>query len=145
MIEPEIGRTLLKELPEVIELLERAGLPGNGLADIVPTLRVARREGRIVGSAGLEVYDTAALLRSVAVDAEARSRGLGRRLVHSVLDLARERGVKRVFLLTETAEGFFHRLGFESIDRSRVPASVKVSVEFTTACPETAQAMEYGL
>ena len=145
MIEPEIGRTLLKELPEVIELLERAGLPGNGLADIVPTLRVARREGRIVGSAGLEVYDTAALLRSVAVDAEARNHGLGRRLVLSALDLARERGVKRVFLLTETAEGFFHRLGFESIDRSRVPASVKVSVEFTTACPETAQAMEYGL
>ena len=37
--------------------------------------------------------------------------------------------------LTTTADGYFPRFGFERIERSQVPATVRESVEFTSACP----------
>jgi len=54
------------ELPGILELLQEAGLPPDGLADHLSTTLVARQEGRVVGSAALELYGRAALLRSVA-------------------------------------------------------------------------------
>jgi amino-acid N-acetyltransferase len=77
----------------------------------------------------------------VAVDAAARGQGLGQRLTHAALDLARERGIRRVYLLTETADDFFGRFGFRLIDRADVDAAVRESVEFSSACPASARVM----
>ncbi|MGH7319149.1 MAG: GNAT family N-acetyltransferase [Candidatus Rokuibacteriota bacterium] len=49
--------------------------------------------------AAIELYDGAALLRSVAVEAERRGEGLGQNLTRAALELARERGAKTVYLL----------------------------------------------
>ena len=106
---------------------------------------VARQGKRLVGSAVLELYADGALLRSVAVEESVRGKGIGLRLTAKALELARERGMRRVFLLTETAAGFFPRLGFRAIARSAVPASVRTSLEFTAACPESALVMEHAL
>ena len=46
-----------------------------------------------------------------------RERGLGQRLTRDALNLAREYGVKALYLLTETAAGFFSRSGFKLIER----------------------------
>jgi amino-acid N-acetyltransferase len=62
-------------------------------------------------------------------------------LIRAALALARSHHVKQVYLLTETAEGFFSRLGFEPVDRATVDSAVQQSVEFTTACPSSAVAM----
>ncbi len=62
---------------EVIALLTRSGLPIDGLREHFKTALVTRRDGRVVGSAALEVYEDGALLRSVAVDASRRGAGLG--------------------------------------------------------------------
>jgi N-acetylglutamate synthase-like GNAT family acetyltransferase len=56
------------DLPAVLALLERSGLPQEGLADHLATTIVARSGDAVVGSAALELYGGAALLRSVAVD-----------------------------------------------------------------------------
>jgi N-acetylglutamate synthase-like GNAT family acetyltransferase len=55
----------------------------------------------VVGSVALELYGDAALLPSVAVAPEQRGRGLGQKLTQSALGLARQRGVRQVYLLTE--------------------------------------------
>ena len=89
----------------------------------------------------MELYGPAALLRSLAVTATRRGEGLGRRLTLAALALARRQGVDRVYLLTETAEGFFARFGFEPVERAAVDPAVKRSVEFTSACPASAVAM----
>ncbi len=102
---------------------------------------IARDGDEVVGSAALEPYGAAALLRSVAVDARLRGEGLGQRLTRAALDLARDRGVATVYLLTETAADFFARFGFHAIDRSAVDAAVQQSVEFTSACPASAQVL----
>jgi amino-acid N-acetyltransferase len=134
-----------EDLPQVMELLEDGGLPPDGLEDHLPTLLVARLQGRVVGSAALELYGAAALLRSVAVRRDLRGTGLGSRLTESALRLSRELGATEAYLLTETADLFFPRFGFRSIPRSQVPASVRSSVEFTSACPAGARAMALDL
>lgn len=62
-----IGPARREELPQIVALLEEDGLPQDGLENHLPTTLVARLEGRVVGSAALELYGPAALLRYVAV------------------------------------------------------------------------------
>ena len=98
-----------------------------------------------MGSAALEVYGGAALLRSVAVEPAHRGCGLGIALTRAALDLAREQGVREVYLLTETAADFFARLGFSRIPRAQAEPAVGRSLEFTTVCPASAVCMVLSL
>jgi len=141
----EIGPATDGDYAAVVALLERSRLPDSGLADHRDSLLVVRAGGRVVWCAALELYGEQALLRSVAVDDAMRGRGLGERLTHAALERARREGVRAVYLLTETAEGFFPRFGFEVVDRASVRGDVTRSVEFTTACPSTATVMALDL
>ena len=145
MKEVSIGPASREELPRIVDLLDDGGLPPDGLEDHLPTILVARLHGRVVGSAALEHYGSAALLRSVVVRRDLRGTGLGSRLTEAALRLSREFGVAEAYLLTETADLFFPRFGFRNISRSRVPSSVRSSVEFTSACPASARAMALDL
>jgi amino-acid N-acetyltransferase len=129
------------DAPAILSLLERCGLPTAGLVDHLADAFVARTEGRIVGSAAIELYAEGALLRSVAADPRERGSGLGRRLTETAITHAEARGVPALYLLTTTAEHFFPRFGFAKIDRSEVPSTVQASIEFTSACPASAIAM----
>jgi N-acetylglutamate synthase-like GNAT family acetyltransferase len=135
----------LADLHAVLALLERSGLPKEGLADHLATTLVARSGDEVVGSAALEVYGAAALLRSVAVDSMLRGEGLGYRLTRAALDLARHRGVATVYLLTETAGDFVPRFGFHPTERAAVDPAVQQSVEFRGACPTSAQVLVASL
>jgi len=140
--EPDLA--LPEDLPAVLALLEKNGLPKVGLEGHLGTVLAARRDGRVVGSAAVELYGKVALLRSVAVAKGARGRGLGGRLTRAALRLARRRGVETVYLLTEGAEGYFERFGFRPVSRAEVAEdapAVALSAEFTTACPTSARAM----
>jgi amino-acid N-acetyltransferase len=134
-MEATIGPATVPDYPAMLALLRRCGLPEAGLAAHMGAALVARAGGAVVGCAALELYGEAALLRSVAVDAAWRGRGLGRALVEAALDLARRRGVGEVSLLTETAADFFPRFGFRPVERAAVAAPVRGSVELTAACP----------
>jgi len=129
------------DLPALLELLGQSALPTAGLADHLDTTLVAREAGHVVGSAALELYGTTALLRSLAVAPGLRGRGLGQELTRHALALARRRKIRTVYLLTETAGGFFPRFGFRAISRDAVDPAVQRSVEFTSACPTSALAM----
>ncbi len=129
------------DLPALFALLEKSGLPQEGLSDHVSTTLVAREDQAIVGSAALEIYGTTALLRSVAVADHLQGQGVGQQLTHAALNLARQLDVTKVYLLTETAAGFFPRFGFRPLPRSEVSQAIQTSLEWTTACPVTTQAM----
>ncbi len=129
------------DLPAILSLLERGGLPAAGLDQHLEAAVVAREGTRVLGCAAVELYGDAGLLRSVAVDPASRGLGLGIRLTEAALTLARSRGVRTVYLLTETATQFFPRFGFRSISREEVAPAVRRSVEFTEVCAVTAQAM----
>jgi amino-acid N-acetyltransferase len=129
----------------VAALLTASALPLDGALASLDCAVVARLDTRLVGCAALELYGPDALLRSVAVDGALHGRGVGRRLVAAALDLAQDRGAATVYLLTTTAEAFFHHLGFERVTREVVPADVRGSLEFTSACPGTATVMRKRL
>ena len=76
---------------------------------------------------------------------ERRGEGLGGRLTREALSLARESGAERAYLLTETADGFFLRFGFRPVPRPEVPEKVRGSVEFVSACAQSARAMALDL
>src|SRR5262245_46686936 len=133
------------DLDDVYALLREHHLPVDGLARHLDTTLVARGANRILGSAALELYGNSALLRSVAVVGSSHRQHIGRELTLAALQLARERGVLAVYLLTTTADHYFPRFGFERIDRSGVPAAVQSSIEFTSACPSTATVMRKTL
>ena len=130
-----------EDLPEILALLERSGLPLLGYADHLASALVGWEEQRIVASAAMELYGPAGLLRSVAVDESWRGLGLGNRIVLAAMALSRKHGAATIYLLTESAQAFFERLGFESLPRNEVPASVQASLEFSIACPDSVQAM----
>jgi amino-acid N-acetyltransferase len=142
---PTIAAATPADLPAIFQLLDDNRLPRAGLAAHVATTLVAWEDGAVVGTAALELYGTAALLRSVAVRSARRGQGLGQALTTAALDLGRQRGVATVYLLTETAAGFFPKLGFRPIARADVDAAVLGSAEFTTACPASALVMVRSL
>jgi len=138
---PDITPAALADLPAILALLAASKLPRAGIEDHVATTLVARQDSGVVGTAALELYGDAALLRSVAVATELRGQRLGIALTLAALDLARRRGVRTVYLLTETAGQFFPKFGFRVITRADVEQGVLESPEFTTACPKSALVM----
>ncbi len=134
-----------EDWPPIEALLGRVELPLDGLREHLETTLVAAQDGQIIGCAALEVYGTSALLRSVAVDKSHQGYGLGHDLTRAALNMAQQRGVRGVYLLTETAGEFFPRFGFKPIRRADVPAAVQQSVEFTSACPVSALVMALSL
>jgi amino-acid N-acetyltransferase len=129
------------DLAAIRDLLRASALPLDGLDAHIATTLAARDGTRVVGCAAVELYDGAALLRSVAVAEGRRGIGLGRRLTEAALDLARGRGARAAYLLTTTAGDYFPRCGFRPVARDAVDPAVRRSVEFTTACPASALAM----
>jgi amino-acid N-acetyltransferase len=130
-----------RDLAGVEALLAGAGLPTQGVEEHLPSFFVEDDGGRLVGAVGLELYGEDALLRSVVVAVSARGTGLGSALTRHAIDEARARGVRTVYLLTTTAEGFFPRFAFERTAREEIPEAMQASRELRGACPSTAVAM----
>ncbi|HEX5133641.1 MAG TPA: arsenic resistance N-acetyltransferase ArsN2 [Candidatus Krumholzibacteria bacterium] len=129
------------DLSEVSELLHTTGLSAEGLDGFVDTLLVSRSRGRIIGCAGLEIRGASALLRSVAVDVGWQGRGLGTELVKKAMLLAQARGVRELFLLTESADEYFAHLGFARCARGDAPEAIRATLEYASLCPASAIAM----
>jgi amino-acid N-acetyltransferase len=142
-----IGPATAADLEGVAALLAEASLPPAGIEEHFPAGFLVARDGagEVVGTAGVEVYGGAGLLRSVAGAERARGRGLGERLTRAAMELAAGRGVRELYLLTTSAEGYFPRLGFARVAREEVPAALARSEQMRGACPATAVAMRRGL
>ena len=133
-----IERALDSDRSAIERLLTANGLPLDGLDIALPTAVVARGEGGVVGCAAFEPYGSVGLLRSICVAAPLRGTGLGRKLVGATEQLAAAVGISELFLLTETAETWFPRLGYVPTPRASLPAALMTSSEFTGACPDSA-------
>src|SRR6185437_16317106 len=105
-----VRRATRDDLPAIERLLTSADLTTAGGAAIVSAsprdffvAEMTAAPNRIVAVAGLEVCGNTAVLRSVAVDSEWRSRGVGRELVRQIVCDAESRGIRALYLLTMTA------------------------------------------
>jgi HAD superfamily hydrolase (TIGR01457 family) len=123
----------------IAELLDSAGLaPDPG----PPEEAIVAGGTEIVATAATAVRGREAYLHSVAVRKDARGHNVGTLAVAGAGRAAARRGAALVYLLTEDAEGFFARLGFEPFDRQEVPGWV---TERSSACSDTAVGMRRRL
>jgi amino-acid N-acetyltransferase len=129
------------DLEAIKALLTDSGLPTAGVEDHWKTFLVAREGETLVACGGAEAYQFVALIRSIAVKPEYRSKGLGRRIVRQLLDRLASRGLREFYLLTTTAEAYFKKRGFKPIDRDEVHPQLMSSREFQDACPSDAVCM----
>lgn len=126
----------------IVRLLDAADLPHADLApEHLAHFLVVRDGDAIVGVVGMEVRGDAGLLRSLAVQADRRGGGWASRLVDALEARARDVGIRTLYLLTTTAEGFFARRGYTTADRATVPDAILATEEFRSICPSTAASM----
>lgn len=106
----EKGKLLPRTLPELYER--------------VRDFFVLEFEGEIVGCTALQLF-TAELgeVRSLAVSTRHEGRGFGRALVERLVAESRAIGLRKLMALTYVPI-FFHRLGFETVDRDTLPEKV---------------------
>ncbi|UOE49869.1 arsenic resistance N-acetyltransferase ArsN2 [Mucilaginibacter sp. SMC90] len=124
---------------QVIELLSKAKLPVVDLPAQLNDFNIAMVKDKIAGIAGIEVYGTYGLLRSVAVLPEFLGKGIAGKLIDHIITFSSEKGLSTLYLLTETATDYFDKKGFAKISREHVPVEVQLSSEFCHVCPASAK------
>jgi UDP-N-acetylmuramate: L-alanyl-gamma-D-glutamyl-meso-diaminopimelate ligase len=120
------------DMADVRKLLGGVGLTEEPARDEqFPSFYVLTNEQGMVGSVALDVLGDDAILRALAVDSECRGAGYGWMLADMAVSQARWRGVRRIYLLTETASDFFAaKFGFRVVDRTTVSKQVAASETF---------------
>jgi amino-acid N-acetyltransferase len=136
-----VRKAIPKDFAAITKLLQGVGLPTSDVSTDLTHFFVIEEDGEIIASAGLEVYDNLGLLRSVAVDKNHRNRSLATALVNELLSYAAGEELKALYLITTTAEHYFAKRGFQTIDRHNIPAPITSSSEFSSTCPSTATVM----
>ncbi len=134
-----------QDLTPVLEHLRVAKLVLAGVEEHLEHFWIATNNETIIATAGLEVYGQQALLRSVAVNAAYQHQGIGKKIIATILEYAKNLEIEQVFLLTETAELYFQNLGFRQTTRDTVTESMLSSVEFLGACSDSAVLMTRAL
>jgi amino-acid N-acetyltransferase len=78
----------------------------------------------IIACGSLEYFSPSlAEVRSLMVSEHIKKGGLGRLIVEDLINEAKDKGVSRVMALTYVP-GFFHKLGFVTVDKSIFPEKV---------------------
>ena len=149
-----VAKARLEDVKEVQRLIKQYSTRGNilprSLSELYDHLRdffVFIRNRRVVGICALHIcWDDLAEIRSLAVEEEDQSKGVGATLVKACLKESKLLGVKRVFALTYQPE-FFERLGFKKVDKNILPHKIWTDclkcVKFPD-CDEMAVVKELG-
>ena len=120
------------EISHIESLLKEVNLPTEAILPHINNFLLLKVKEISIGTIGLEVYETIAILRSFAVRPDHQGKGLGLLLFDKIIELAKNKNIAELYLLTETAEQFFKNNGFEVFPRANVPYRLKNSFEFKT-------------
>ena len=135
----------LENREAIVSLLQSARLPVEDLPHQLQNFYIAMENSYVVGAIGLETYERSGLLRSLIVKPEYRKMKIASALVNEIESLGRRLGLTNIYLLTETAKDYFDRKGYQTIERTEAPESLKQSSEFSHVCPSTAVLMKKKL
>lgn len=132
------------DFQKVATFLAAAKLPTSDLPDGLPHFFVALAGGELVATAGVEIFGKIGLLRSVAVAPAQRGSGLGAAIVRAAIENARAQGVADIWLITDSAAGYFEKHGFRAVERSAAPPAIAGTAQFAGLCPSSAVVMKMG-
>ena len=136
----------IDQLDDIVALLSECGLPTADITAAQPPLFFAVQEDKQLAAViGFERFGTVGLLRSLAVAPAFRGRGLAQALVAHVERLAKAQDVATLYLLTTSADGFFARLGYATLERSEAPPTIRATAQFAGLCPASSTFMGKSL
>jgi amino-acid N-acetyltransferase len=133
------------DLPQVQALLSEYGLPYEDVGEHIEHFLLARDNGTLVGTVGVELLGRDGLLRSLCVSSHYRNRAIASELCKRIEVYSRNAGVRRLYLLTTTANDFFAHRGYSVCSRESLPSTLQGTAEFRFLCPCTAVCMVQSL
>ena len=124
----EIRPATLADIPALIGLINSYATAGVMLprtefemAENIRDFVVAVEDDGLVGCGALHFYTRASgEIRSLAVDPNLKTKGIGRKIVEELEAEARRHDLQSIFAFTYV-DGFFRKLGFEEVDRGELP------------------------
>lgn len=122
------------DLEAMKNILKSCGLSALGIESSKNTFILVEKNEAIIGMLGSICLGEQALLRSFAVEKQYRGRALGRLMLEEMEIKLREKGIKEIFLLTETAADYFSKIGFEEISRGQIPQRLLQISELDRVC-----------
>jgi amino-acid N-acetyltransferase len=133
------------DLAQLESLLGAYHLPYEDCAEQVQIFCGIFDDSELIAAGGLEPAGEYALLRSIVVQERFRSKGLAQSIGEQLIRQAEADGRVAIYLLTETAEDYFAKRGFEQVARDAVPAAITRTRQFSSLCPDSASCMRMTL
>ena len=124
----EIRKAGMRDIAPILELINGYAAKGIMLSrtefemsESIRDFTVIYSGGRLAGCGALHFYSpTMGEIRSLAVGAEWKTHGIGRRMVEALVSEARDYGLDAIFAFTYVDE-FFRKMGFQMVERGELP------------------------
>jgi amino-acid N-acetyltransferase len=128
---PILRKARLSDVPVLFKLIHQYAAEEIMLPRAMPELyeniwefTVAEKDTHVIACGALRLYnEEVAELRSLCVDPQQKTAGLGRAVANQLMHEAKGLGLKRVFALT-MVPGFFSKMGFYPVERGALPQKV---------------------
>jgi amino-acid N-acetyltransferase len=127
-IQVDVRKARMSDIAPMLELINGYAARGAMLPrtefEISESMRdfsIAESAGRMVGCGALHFYSpSTGEIRSLAVDESAKTHGVGRRLIETLIDEAFEYSLDAVFAFTYVPD-FFRKMLFTEVERGALP------------------------
>jgi len=124
----ELKKPTLKDIVSMQKVVQEEVLNGtilyrsdDEIATNIRSYTVAKKDDELIGYGALHIHTKdLAEIRSLVIAKEHRGKGIGAKIVKSMLEEARALKLKDIFTLTYQKE-FFERLGFCEIPKESLP------------------------
>jgi amino-acid N-acetyltransferase len=128
---PILRKARLRDVPSLFKLIQQYSAEEVMLPRALPELyeniwefTVAEKDTQVVACGALRLYsEEIAEIRSLCVDPQLKTAGLGRAVANQLMREAKDLGLRRVFALT-VVPGFFSKMGFYPVERGALPQKV---------------------
>jgi len=123
-----VRKARMQDIPAILDLINGYAARGIMLprtefemSEAIRDFTVVRQGPVLLGCGALHFYSpTAGEIRSLAVADQAKTQGIGRRLVEALVAEAQTYELDAVFAFTYVVD-FFNKLGFETVERGILP------------------------
>ncbi|WP_088104399.1 GNAT family N-acetyltransferase [Halalkalibacter urbisdiaboli] len=120
-----------KDLLPIQRLLAKAGLTEDGLDQHVAQFLVVENEQEeIIGTVGMEQYDSYGLLRSLVLNSPIWTGQLSLEFLQVTLSYAEEQGIQTVYLCAKGTNPLFQQLGFKEVQAPSLPTEIQGSKHY---------------
>ncbi|WP_227937029.1 hypothetical protein [Alkalihalobacillus deserti] len=120
-----------QDMLPIQRLVAKAGLRDEGIEQNIESFLVVEdQDQNLIGTVGIEQYETEGLLRSLVLDSPIWTAQLSLEFLQLTLKYAEEQDMETIYLCTKGTNALFHQLGFREIEKEEVPDPIKGSPHF---------------